>query len=142
MLREDKIRRMTDIAMFKKKHSRAIMDAGLYFKGDYTARFCIRGFFGFTLAFLLIVIVCVLCRLDYYLGDITMESFFLRLRELLCVYLVSLAIYLGIVVTVAFRSYDEAEGYRRVFFAKMRYLARRYDFQNRKEQLLREEKQV
>jgi hypothetical protein len=140
MLNEDKIRRMTDLALFEKEHSKAIGDAGLYNKEDYAARYAIRGFFGYSIAFVLIVLIFAFCRMDQYLGSMTMEGLAARLRELAILYAAGLLIYLGLVLSAALRSYGRAEEYRGVYLTRLRYLSRRYDFQRRKEQLLREEK--
>ena len=140
MLNEDKIRRMTDLAMFEKEHSRAIGDAGLYHQEDYAARYAIRGFFGYTGAFILAILIAAFCRLDHYLGGLTMELLAARLRELAVFYAAGLLIYLALAVSAALRAYEKAREYRGIYLTRLRYLSRRYDFQHRKEQLLREEK--
>ena len=49
MLNEDKIKLMTELALFEKKHASQMKTVNQYFKSDYISRNLLRGFISYTL---------------------------------------------------------------------------------------------
>ena len=60
MLNEEKIKLMTELALYEKKEKQDLEEAKKYFKGDYIAKHLIESFFGFSFSYLLISIILVL----------------------------------------------------------------------------------
>ena len=56
MLNEEKIRYMTELAIFEKNEGRKIFPVNRFFRSDYVGGQMFRGFFGYTFSFLLIVL--------------------------------------------------------------------------------------
>ena len=51
MLNEDKIKLMTELALFEKKHASQMKTVNQYFKSDYISRNLLRGFISYIWAF-------------------------------------------------------------------------------------------
>ena len=68
MLNEEKIRYMTELAIFEKNEGRKIFPVNRFFRSDYVGGQMFRGFFGYTFSFLLIVFTWAMYRLDVILG--------------------------------------------------------------------------
>lgn len=142
MLREDKLRMMTDLAMFEKKHGAAIRDTSDYFKIDYVSRHLLRGFFRYSVSFFLVFGLFVICSLDRVLSSLSLNLLTTRITVTLAVYLVGLAIYLAVLANARMAEYDESMSIRKSFESKLRMMARRYEYRNRAERLQREEKRL
>lgn len=58
MLNEEKVRYMTELAIFEKKEGKKIFPVNRYFKKDYVGGHMFRSFFGYTFCYLLFFLVC------------------------------------------------------------------------------------
>ena len=56
MLNEEKVRYMTELAIFEKKRGKEIFSINRYFKSDYVGIQMFRSFFGYTFSYLLILL--------------------------------------------------------------------------------------
>ena len=64
MLNEEKIRLMTEIAMFEKKKGKQVFPYHKYFKSDYIGSRIMRSFFNYTLCALMCLLIWGLYNLD------------------------------------------------------------------------------
>ena len=64
MLNEEKIRLMTNMAMFEKKNGKAMNSGKNYFKSDYISRNMIRGFFSYTISCAAILCIWLIYSMD------------------------------------------------------------------------------
>ena len=64
MLNEEKIRYMTELAIFEKNEGRKIFPVNRFFRSDYVGGQMFRGFFGYTFSFLLIVFTWAMYRYE------------------------------------------------------------------------------
>ena len=142
MLREDKLRMMTDIAMFEKKHGAELRETSDYFKSDYVSRHLLRGFFRYSVSFFLIFGLFVIFHLDRYLSNLSLNLLTTRITVTAAIYLAGLAIYLAVLATLRMAEYDESMSVRKSYESKLRMMARRYEYRNRAERLQREEKRL
>lgn len=138
MLNEDKIKLMTSIAMFEKNEGRKIFPINRYFKSDYVSGRMFRAFFGFTLSYLLFLIIWSLTSIERLLSVAQTDEFFRIGEKLVFVYAVGLILYLVLNFVVYSRRYDYASKGIRVYMAKLRRLDRRYEFQSRTRELSKE----
>ena len=138
MLNEEKIRLMTDLAMFEKKNQCCLRDASGYFKSDYISRGLISGLIHYTLCFLMLLALCVLMNMDEFLS--TME--FERLTALALkggwIYGAGLLAYLLLIVVVYSRRYEYEVKMNRIYISKLKHLDKRYEYQSRSRELARE----
>ncbi len=141
MLREDKIRMMTDLAQFEYHCGDKVEDAIRYDKGDYCGHYLLRGLIGYTIGYTLFVVMFLLCFQEVYLGNISISRLAAVLTAALGIYLAGLLVYEIMVLRAALVRYHRAEELMRAWNAKLRYMSRRYDYQERVNKLMREEKQ-
>lgn len=138
MLNEEKIKLMTGIAMFEKKEGKKIAPSRCYFKSDYIGRHLFGAFFGYTLCFVLGVVLWVLYHLEMLLDSISAELFLSLGRRFGLVYLLGLILYLMITGLVCWNRYDYASGGMRVYVAKLKRLEKRYEYQNKVKEMSKE----
>ncbi len=142
MLREDKLRMMTDLAMFEKKHGAEIRETSDFFRSDYVGRHLLRGFFRYSVSFLLIFGLFVIYNLDRYLSSLSLNLLTTRITVTAGIYLVGLTAYLGVLTALRTAEYDDSMGVRKTYESKLRMMARRYEYRNRAERLQREGKRL
>ena len=127
MLSEEKIKIMTNLAMFEKKEGNRIFPVNRYFKSDYISSKLLRSFFSYTLSFLLGIVLWVLCDIEKWLNVMWIES----LIELGMIYLAGLVVYLIISLCIYARRYDYASRGMKVYMAKLKRLDKRYEGNSR-----------
>lgn len=142
MLNEDKIKLMTDLAMFEKKNGRQMKMASSYFKSDYISRNLIRGFINYTLCSMMILAIWVLFNMDLLLSTIGMDALTGLAFKGGALYLVGLVLYLAMIAAVYGGRYDYESRMNRIYIAKLKHLDKRYDYQSRSRELAREGRRV
>ncbi len=93
MLNEDKIKLMTELALYEQKEKKALDETRRYFKSDYVARHLLQSFFGFTLSYLLVLLLVVLYNIQKILEIIVIFDFVPLFRNVLLFYFVGLIIF-------------------------------------------------
>lgn len=127
MLSEEKIKIMTNLAMFEKKEGKKIFPINRYFKSDYISSKLLRSFFSYTLSFLLAAALWVLCYIEQWLNMIRLETLIELGLKVGAVYAAGLAVYLLISLIVYARRYDYASRGMKVYLAKLKRLDKRYE---------------
>lgn len=126
MLNEEKVRYMTELAVFEKNQGKEIFSINRFFKRDYVGIQMFRSFFGYTFSYLLILLLWILYQLEDLLGTISFDDA-ARLAGLCGFwYLLGLAVYLGITWSVAGKRYNYASRYQIMYSAKLKHLLNRY----------------
>ena len=74
MLSEEKIKIMTNLAMFEKREGRRIFSAGRYFKGDYVSSKLFRSFFSYTFSFLICLVLWGLYHMEQWLKTMDLRT--------------------------------------------------------------------
>lgn len=142
MLNEEKIRLMTELALFEKNHSSQMKTVTSYFKSDYISRSLIRGFVSYTLCSVMILGLWMLFHVDVVLSSIGMDE----VRELAFrggfLYLGGFFLYLALVWAVYGRRYDYEVRMNRIYIVKLKHLDKRYEFHSRSRELAREGRRV
>lgn len=126
MLNEEKVRYMTELAIFEKNQGRKMFAISRFFKRDYISGQMFRSFFGYTLSYLLILILWVFSHLESLLGGISFEELTVLGRRWGIWYLVGLVIYQLITRRVSAARYDQAARMQIMYAAKLRHLIKRY----------------
>ena len=129
MLNEDKIKVMTELALFEKKHASQMKTVNQYFKSDYISRNLLRGFISYTLCSILLFGMWVLFNVEVVLSSIGMDE----LKGLAfrggALYLGGLFLYVVLTIIV----YGG-----RIYIAKLKHLDKRYDIHRRARKMERE----
>lgn len=142
MLNEEKLRLMTDLAMFEKKHGTGVKIAASYFKGDYISRKLIRGFLCYTLCSLMLLAVWILFNLDLFISTRVMDSLVGMLWKAAALYGGGLLFYAALIVTIYGQRYETWSGMSRIYIVKLKHLDKRYEYQRRSRELAREGRRV
>lgn len=135
MLNEEKIRLMTEIAMFEKKKGKHIFPYYKYFESDYIGSQVMRSFLKYTLCALLCLLIWGLYNLDSLLNTVNLGDLFARGEMLTKIYLAGLILYLVITAAVAAVRYRRAYKGMKEYAAKLRRLEKRYEFQSKTKEI-------
>ena len=131
MLSEEKIKIMTNLAMFEKKEGNRIFPVNRYFKSDYISSKLLRSFFSYTLSFLLGIVLWVLCDIEKWLNVMWIESLIELGMKVGAIYLAGLVVFLIISLCIYARRYDYASRGMKVYMAKLKRLDKRYEGNSR-----------
>ena len=126
MLNEEKIRYMTELAIFEKNEGRKIFPVNRFFRSDYVGGQMFRGFFGYTFSFLLIVFTWAMYRLDVILGGAGPDTVLGWIKNGTFAYVGGLVLYLAVTWKISSRRYEIAARSQTMFTARLKHLIRRY----------------
>lgn len=138
MLNEEKIRLMTDIAIFEKHNEHRMTGITRYFKNDYISRNMMRGFLSFTLCSVMIVIIWGLFNADLFLSTFALDALISTAEKSVFFYVIGLAVYMALIYAVYANRYDQEARKNRIYTAKLKHLDKRYEYHNRSRELTRE----
>ncbi len=142
MLNEEKIRLMTELAVFEKKNEADMKAAAGYFKCDFVSRHLIQGFVCYSLCGVMLLGIWVLFHMDAFLSTIGIETLLRLVQQGILLYLTGLVLYLICVWVVYSRRYDYAARMNKIYLAKLKHLDKRYEYHNRSRELAREGRRV
>ena len=126
MLNEEKVRYMTELAIFEKKDGRKIFPINRYFKKDYVGGQLFRSFFGYTFCFILILLMWVFLKLDEMMNGMEISELMGWCRWWGVIYGGGLVLYLFVTWRIYSRRYDYAARSQRMYASKLRHLLNRY----------------
>ncbi|WP_077611585.1 hypothetical protein [Clostridium sp. Marseille-P2415] len=127
MLSEEKIKIMTNLAMFEKHEGKRIFPVNRYFKSDYIGSKLFRSFFSYTLSFMLCLILWGLYYMEQWLNTMERSSLTAAGIRIGVIYIAGLVIYLGISGHVYMKRYEYASRGIKVYLAKLKRLDKRYE---------------
>lgn len=139
MLNEEKIKLMNELAIFEKKEKGGIEYSRRFFKGDYIAKHMLQSFVGYTMCYVLLVLVSMLYSMEAILNTVNVFDVFGIFRGYIIWYIAGLVIYEAITYTISRKKYDRANTSRKVYLAKLRRLQKRYELIDKSRELSREE---
>ena len=127
MLNEEKIRYMTELAIFEKNEGRKIFPINRYFKKDYVGGQMFRSFFGYTFCYLLMLLLWVLYKLDELLNEMSIDEILDAAKKWGVIYAAGLVLYLIVTWIVYSKRYDYAARSQTMYTSKLKHLMRRYE---------------
>lgn len=127
MLNEEKVRYMTQLAIFEKNQGKKIFPINRYFKKDYVGGQMFRSFFGYTFCYLLVLLMWVIYKLDKLLNDMSIDEILDAGERWGVIYGAGLVIYLLITWIVYSRRYDHAARSQSMYVSKLKHLMKRYE---------------
>lgn len=142
MLNEEKIRMMTDLAVFEKKNRGRMTTVTNYFKSDYISRNMIRGFISYTLCSIMVLALWILFNMDVFLSTIGIDAITGFAWKGGAFYLVGLVLYMALICFIYSRRYDQQARLNRIYIAKLKHLDKRYEYHSRSRELAREGRRV
>lgn len=127
MLNEEKVRYMTQLAIFEKNEGKKIFPINRYFKKDYVGGQLFRSFFGYSFCCLLVILMWVLYKLDELLNEMAMEEILDAAKRWGIVYVTGMVCYLLITWIVYSKRYDYAARSQTMYASKLKHLMKRYE---------------
>ena len=117
MLNENKIKMMTKMAIYEKNEGRQMIKNSRYFKGDYVAFGVLRTLIATTFAYIIMVILYVLCNLEKLVADINSLDYAAVGKRLGIYYILMLIVYTIIAAMVYAYQYNHS---RKVFLLELK----------------------
>lgn len=127
MLSEEKIKIMTNLAMFEKHEGKKIFPVSRYFKSDYIGSKLFRSFFSYTLSFTICLVLWGVYYMERWLNTMELKSLSSAGMRVGVIYIAGLVIYMGISVYVYMKRYEYASRGTKVYLAKLKRLDKRYE---------------
>ena len=127
MLNEEKVRYMTQLAIFEKMVGKKIFPINRYFKKDYVGGQMFRSFFGYTFCYLLFLLMWVLYKLDELLNEMSIDEILDAAKKWGVIYAAGLVLYLIVTWIVYSKRYDYAARSQTMYTSKLKHLMRRYE---------------
>lgn len=127
MLNEDKIRLMTEIAMFEKKNAKDMIPAGRYFKSDFVGLWILRSFLSYTVAFGLCLALWVLYQIEGIMSTMDLSVILESLKLISILYGSGLLLYLLFTYGFCSGKYEAAARNIRIYQARLRHLEKKYE---------------
>lgn len=126
MLKEEKVRYMTELAIFEKREGRKIFPVVRYFKKDYVSGQMFRSFFGYTFCYGLLLLMWLFLKMEDILNGVSAEELLALGQRWGIVYVLGLAVYLAITWRVYSKRYDYALRCQRMYASRLRHLMKGY----------------
>lgn len=139
MLNEEKIRLMTELALYEKKEKQSLEEAKKYFKDDYIAKHLIEAFFSFSISYLLASILIILYSFQLILNASNIFDISNMIKIYIINYFVDLLIFELITAYVYAKRYDKIKNKNDEYILRLSRLDKRYEFVKRSKELIREE---
>lgn len=135
MLSEEKIRLMTEIAMYEKSEEKQLSMTNRYFKADYIGIHMLRAFIYYNIGALVVIGVFAMYNAEILLaGDIFMDWIPLVVRSAMF-YGGGLLLYLLVTHRLYAGKYEHSKRIMKLYIAKLKRLNRRYEFQTKTKEL-------
>lgn len=108
MLNEERIKLMTKMATYEAKEGKMTFRVGKYFKSDYISYQLLKSAISITVAYLLMISLWVLAKMEYIMENIHKIDLVNLGRNLVILYILLLIAYLVIAFDVYYLKYDKA----------------------------------
>lgn len=132
MLNENKIKMMTKMAIYEKNEGRKMLKTAKYFKGDFIAFGILKSLIATTFAYIIIVVMYVLCNLENLVSDINSLNYTMIGKKLGIYYAVMMVVFAVITGLVYAYQYEHSRKGLKRYFSRLNKLERFYNGQKNK----------
>lgn len=126
MLNENKIKMMTKMAAYEKNVGKREIAICRYFKSDYTSIGVLKTIISMTIAYLLCVVVYIVCNIDYYLQNLAKLDYAGMMLAIGKNYVVVIAVFSVISYLVYSVRYDQAKKNITAYSKRLKKLEKYY----------------
>jgi len=126
MVNKDKIRLMTDLALFERKNRNTVLKVNGYYRYDYYIWNLLLAFFRYTLCFLFLFVLYLALKYDELFYNINLNGILESLKPIGNKYLMGLCIYLLIALLISIYRYRKAGKGILQYEAMLTRFSRRY----------------
>ena len=127
MLNGDRIRLMTEMAIYEKREGRTDEQVDAYFKSDYLSAELLKSFLAATIVFLMLIGVYCLYHFEELMLTIYSLDLKLLIRQILTRYFLFLAAFLVITLIVYVRRYNHTRRNLREYYRNLKELSAGYE---------------
>lgn len=139
MLNEDRIRVMTRLAVFEKKHGKDIEIASTYYKRDYISYRMIWAWIMTTIAFVLGIVLYFAFNFEYYMANMHKMNLVGRGKIVLILYFVCMAVMTTVSYFMYRRKYKNAQRAVEEYCRRLHVLEHNYNSEKKREDLRRKQ---
>lgn len=126
MLNAEKIRLMTDLALYEKRNAKTVFRINDYYKDDYIAGQLLSAFVRYTVCFLLLFGAYLMLHLDSLFYNINLRGITETMTAVGILYGIGLFLYLLLAFQVARKRYQAARHGMLLYATKLKRLGRKY----------------
>ena len=127
MLNGDRIRLMTEMAIYEKREGRTDEQVDAYFKSDYLSAELLKSFLAATIVFLMLIGVYCLYHFEELMLTIYSLDLKFLIRQILTRYFLFLAVFLVITLIVYVRRYNHTRRNLREYYRNLKELSAGYE---------------
>lgn len=131
MLNEERIKLMTKLAIYEQKQGKQEIPMSRYYRGDYVSYHLILSAITATLGFVIALAVAVSCQLQYLIDHITTMDILAVGRNVLAIYVVFLAVFLGISYLYYSTKFDNTREELKKYNANLKQLCKMYQMEEK-----------
>jgi hypothetical protein len=133
LLNENKVKMMTKMAIYEKSQGRRMLKNARYYKSDYIALSVLKSTIATTFAYIIIVLMYVLCDIEQLVSEINTLDYAVIGRKLGLYYIAMLVLFAVISGAVSAYQYNHSRSGLKKYFSRLNKLERFYNGQkNRK----------
>lgn len=127
MLKSNKIRLMTELAIYEKNRKRDVFDISNFYENDYIAGQLFSSFVRYTICAAVVFTLYVFLHSEYIFTKINMDGAGEVLRNSSVAYIAGLIIYMLITYFVSRNRYKNARRGMLLYASKLKRLGRKYE---------------
>jgi len=127
MVRENKIRMMTKLAILEEDHGDMIEKAKTYYRSDYISGYLLKNIFFYTLAFLIGLLLWSSYRMEALLQELNTMDIIGLAWKILIFYGITMAGYLVCTYVIYYKRFNNAEKKLTVYRLLLDKLLKEYD---------------
>lgn len=131
MISKDRVRHMTKLAAFEEQEGKEELKIRQYFRSDYVGLEMLKSFVMGTIAFVIMLLMWGIYKIDYLLENINKIDLFGLGTEILIKYLIMMAVYLLITYVVYNIRYTRGRKQLKLFYGRLKKVSRLYESESR-----------
>lgn len=137
MLNEDRIKLMTEIAIYEKKENRGALHINHFFRRDYIGGKMMKAAVDITLSFMIFAGLWAVYNAEELLMTVEIERFLQLGRSFALCYVAALLVYLAIAYGVYSLRYHDMKRSIKGYQTRLKRLEKRYEFQAKASEMTR-----
>ena len=131
MLKKEKIRLMTDLAIYEKRYEKDVFKINKFYKSDYIFWNMLLAFVRYTACFVVCFLIYILFQSDSFFYSINVDGIMSIFTRLTVIFILGAVIYLFIAAGVYSAKYKRARKGMLFYATKLKRLARRYNYHDK-----------
>ena len=127
MINEERVKQMTQMAIYEEGEGRKYIPMSQYFRHDYIGKEIVKSILTGTIAFALICFAYIFCQMDYFMENMNQIDIIALATGILIKYLIFMAVYLLITYAVYSVRYTEGRKHIKMFYGHLKKVNKLYE---------------